>query len=126
MKTKKIGKAFRKLDQYGHPIGVNYDGGDTYQTKAGACATIVKFLIIGFYSTIKLLMWVFRTNQEERSLQIQVNIEESGTIDLLDNNLPMSYYFVGRSNDGYEEYALEVPGRIASMLLVMLDVTDFG
>ena len=126
MKAKKIGKSFRKLDQYGHPIGVNYDGGETYQTKAGACASIIKFLIISMYSTVKMAMWMKRSNQEERSLQVQVNIEESGTIDLLDNDLPMSYYFVGQSDSGYEEYALDVPARIATMVLIMLDVTDFG
>ena len=126
MKAKKIGKSFRKLDQYGHPIGVNYDGGETYQTKAGACASIIKFLIIGFYSTIKVLMWVSRENQEERSLQVQVNIEDSGSIDLLENNLPMGYYFVGRSESGYSEYSLEMPKRIGSMVLILLSLENYG
>ena len=71
-------------------------------------------------------MWVGRENQEERSLQVQVNIEESGQIDLLENNLPMGYYFVGRSNEGYSEHSLEMPKRIGSMILLLVSLENYG
>ena len=33
-------------DIYGHPIGVNYKGSDTYRTKLGALFTIVAYVLV--------------------------------------------------------------------------------
>ena len=33
-------------DIYGHPIGVNYKGSDTYRTKLGALFTITAYVLV--------------------------------------------------------------------------------
>ena len=35
-------------DIYGHPIGVNYKGSDTYQTKLGAFFTLAAYVLVIF------------------------------------------------------------------------------
>lgn len=35
-------------DIYGHPIGVNYEGSDTYQTKLGAFFTMAVYVLVIF------------------------------------------------------------------------------
>ena len=58
MKTpKKLSKACKSLDHYGHVVGVNYQGNSAYQTKAGAFVSIVNLLIILLYVTVKLDMF---------------------------------------------------------------------
>ena len=33
-------------DVYGHPVGINYRGSDSFQTKMGACCTLATLIMV--------------------------------------------------------------------------------
>ena len=41
-----LSERFQALDIFGHPIGVNYKGNSTFQTKMGAFFTLVVYSLI--------------------------------------------------------------------------------
>jgi transglutaminase-like putative cysteine protease len=45
-----MSKFFKKIDVFGAPVGVNYNGSETYQTKMGACCTLLSILIVLLYA----------------------------------------------------------------------------
>ena len=43
-------KFLKRNDAFGAPVGVNYKGNDTYQTKLGGCFTLISFILVVIYA----------------------------------------------------------------------------
>ena len=49
---KKLFKAFKAVDIYGHPIGVHYHGEGTYNTLFGSLLTVITAAIVISFASI--------------------------------------------------------------------------
>ena len=43
---------FRRLDMFGKPIAVKYQGSDTYRTTLGGCLSLMAFLVVVAYAIV--------------------------------------------------------------------------
>ena len=69
---------FRKLDAFGHSIGLTYQGNDTFKTSCGATGTVIMYIILFVYA-IDGLLKVY--NDDVKSIYKDVtflNIDEQG------------------------------------------------
>ena len=60
----KIATWFESWDIFGHPIGVNYHGKDTYQTKLGAFCTFVYYALSLFNLSMLIIAFKDSTRME--------------------------------------------------------------
>ena len=60
----KIATWFESWDIFGHPIGVNYHGKDTYQTKLGAFCTFVYYALSLFNLSMLIIAFKGSTRME--------------------------------------------------------------
>ena len=63
----KVCEKFQALDIFGHPIGVNYKGNDTFQTKMGAFFTLVVYSLIIINLITLSTDFIAGTKQEEKN-----------------------------------------------------------
>ena len=61
--TTEIGALFKSIDIFGSSIGFTFDGGHSrYRTYYGACATLVLYTVLLFYSSISLQNFIQTTD----------------------------------------------------------------
>ena len=77
-------RKLRSIDAFGAPIGVNYKGNDTYQTKLGGVVSLVTFVVILFYAVYQTyVMWSY-TGSTFTSLQTAINLHGETIADAVD------------------------------------------
>ena len=81
----KFGKTCKKIDQFGHVVGVNYDGDDTVKTKCGACTSICHFYIVLVFLAVRSIDFYTLDSQIESSMEYQIDLSESNPVNLYDN-----------------------------------------
>jgi hypothetical protein len=57
-----IKKVVNKLDIFGQPIGVNYQGESSYKTKVGAFFSLCTMVIMLAYGVVRLKMLAMKVN----------------------------------------------------------------
>ena len=65
--TDQFSKYLVNKDIFGYQFKVNYQGADTYQTKVGACCTIVTYVALLFNFYVLVSAFHSGSNQEEKS-----------------------------------------------------------
>ena len=63
----RIDKFFLALDIFGHPIGVNYKGNDTYQTRLGAFFTLATYTFMLINLGTLITAFFNGSNQDEKN-----------------------------------------------------------
>lgn len=112
---RKLYKNMLKLDSYGHPITVHFEGETTYKTWLGLICTLIVNAI--FFETLLVLGRAFFNNsrQLDKSFVHKVDGHQSATYYLADNGIsfvifPYSYEllyddegeFVGKTFEGLD------------------------
>ena len=49
-RRRRLDRAIRSLDIFGEPVGVNFKGKDTYNTKVGSLFSLAVFTVVCVYS----------------------------------------------------------------------------
>ena len=78
---KRFSAWFKTFDIYGEPVGVNFKGSNTYQTKMGATATLISYLLIMIYSAYLVTIII---NKSESSVIVYPTTFEG-------DNFPKTY-----------------------------------
>ena len=50
-----VGEYIKSYDKYGQPIPLNYDGEDTFKTCPGGLTTVIIYLIMLMYVTLRVV-----------------------------------------------------------------------
>ena len=77
---------FRRIDQFGAQVRLNYRGDAQYKTLGGALATLVMYTLITFYLCISIKQVVSLTDPQISVYQIMENRES------MKENLPFKDY----------------------------------
>lgn len=90
--AQKIYKNLLKLDFYGHPIAVHYEGKTKYKTWLGLLCTMIVQGI--FFETLLVLGNAFLDNsrQEEKAIVHKFDANESDTYYLADNGVNFNIF----------------------------------
>ena len=61
-----LGNLFKRLDIYGHPIGMNYQGSGSYSTRLGGVLSLMTFILICINTTELVISFADHSNQKEK------------------------------------------------------------
>ena len=87
----RIDKFFLTLDIFGHPIGVNYKGNDTYQTRLGAFFTLATYTLMLINLGTLFTAFFTGSNQDEKNGLQVIDRFYSGPFNLTENNIEISF-----------------------------------
>lgn len=100
-----FGNYIRSQDKYGVPIGVNYQGDDTFKTKIGGVVTLLTYCVVLAYTLTKITQLIQRTNPNVATTTEFVNYETDLTrYNLEENNLEAVIRFEMMQPDGTTKY----------------------
>ena len=111
---------FKSIDIYGHSIGVHYRGDSSYRTSLGSFVTLITVALVMSYTTIKVTEMVGRTSQNERTRSLKVDLNESGQINLAENNFNFGFY----TTDSLGQFK-SIPKRIGELKAYQVDTENF-
>ena len=66
MSGTKFGTYIRRLDIFGHPIGVHYRGSDEFKTHMGAFCTILAYILMAFNCYTMTISYLDHSKQEQK------------------------------------------------------------
>ena len=76
-----------KADIYGHPIGVNYQGQETYSTNLGCLCTLATLVLILINTGTSIMAFFSKTNQDVFYQQVKSNTEALEPFNLIDSGI---------------------------------------
>ena len=76
----------KRLDIFGHPIGVHYKGQTTHNTIFGSMLSLLIILWVLAYAAFTFMDTVHHTNQEANTNRIKADLNEQGPVDLEEFN----------------------------------------
>ena len=107
-----VGGNFKKLDIFGHQIGVTYKGENFYKTNIGAIFSILMAFCTIVYAVVQTQEFVLVKNPDVISLESKTNLRDSEAFYFSENQFNFAFEFV-EFKKSFEE--LEVPAGIASL-----------
>jgi len=83
-KIGKMSKWLKSLDSFGKPIGVNYQGSDTYQTTLGGLCSLGTFFFLLIYATVMTVAMIKKSNSSISSMTTATNLHLQTVDDAVD------------------------------------------
>ena len=91
-KSSKLTKFLVDKDAFGHVVGLNYRGSETYQTKIGALCTLTTLVLIIFNTVTLSTAFVDGSRQDEKAQSTTFNLFDSDTYNFEENGFEVAMY----------------------------------
>ena len=112
-------KLIKKIDIFGHPIGVQFRGQETHPTLCGSLCSLFTIVCVMIFAAAQLYATLNHMNQEVSSIKITTDLDQEDPVDLKTYDFNFLVQFVASLPNGIKDYNFKMPEEIGKLSLIM-------